>query len=153
MIFAPGPEMSGTTVDENGRAKAADGWKPSLAEVADYTKRHVTVTGALDMLAEGRGACEGLTRLANELWERKHHAPSSPGNPGAEPGEIARIAIVVWSGKDTATWETAKGGQLLSAEPLTEEMKKCALELHDVLKQHDGGVLVRPGHEASGDIS
>ena len=94
MIFAHGPEMPGATVDENGKGKPPVGWKPSLAEVADYTTRYTAVTGTLDMLAEGGATCEGLTRLAKELWRRERIAPSSPGNPGAEPGKIARIAIV-----------------------------------------------------------
>ena len=74
------------------------GAAPNLA--ADDDERR-----ALDVLAEGGATCEGRTRLAKELWEREPLAPSSPGNPGAEPGEIARIAVVVWNGSDTSTWE------------------------------------------------
>ena len=136
--------MPSATVDENGKVKAPLGWKPPLAEVADCTKRFMTVTWALDVLAEGGATCEGLTRLAKELWEREPLAALSLGNPGAEPSKIATIATVVWSGNDTATWETAKGGQLVRAQQLTEEMKKHALELHDVSKQYDGGVLIGP---------
>ena len=144
LIFAPGLEMPGTTVDENGKVKAPAGWKPSLAEVADFTKRFQTVSGTVDMLAEGGATCEGLTRLAKELWDRKPQAPSSPGNPGAEPGKIARIIVVIWNSNDNATWETAKGGQLLRAKPLTEDMKHRAIELHNVLRHYDGGVLIGP---------
>ncbi len=67
LIFATGPEMPGATVDENGKVKAPVGWKPLLAEVADCTKRYMTVFGTLDLLAEGGATCEGLTRLAKEL--------------------------------------------------------------------------------------
>ncbi len=102
------------------------------------------VTGAVDMLAEGGATCEGFAKLANQLLEREPLAPWSPGNLGAEPGKIPRIAIVVWSGNDVDTWEAAKDGQLQRAKPLTEEMKKRALELRDVLKQYDGGVLIGP---------
>ena len=99
-----------------------------------------TVSGLIDILAEGAATCEQLTAVAKELLERK---PKIAFDEKAE-SRIARIIIVVWNGNDCASFETAKGGVLYKAKPITEAVKARAKELQDVLKNYDGGMLIGP---------
>ena len=140
LIFTVGPETPGVTCDEKGKLKAPEGWKSSLGGIHETMKNFQTVSGLIDILAEGAATCEQLTAVAKELLERK---PKIACDEKAE-SRIARIIIVVWNGNDCASSETAKGGVLYKAKPISDAMKMRAKELQDVLKNYDGGMLIGP---------
>ena len=109
-----------------------------MTDIFELVKQHQTITGTCDMIAEGGATCEGLARLVKDLWGRK------PQVPGDEDGKVMRTAVVIWCCNDTATWGMAKGGKLLQARAPTPAMRSSAVDLRNLLKRYDGGVIIGP---------
>ena len=79
---------------------------------------------SLDMCVEGATTCQGLARLADEVWSR---APVK-----TEPFPVLRVAVVSWCCNDHSTFEKTKGGRY-KCKQVTAGMHEAARALRDRL--------------------
>ena len=131
-----GATTSGVTMNK-GKLVKPPNWSTSVADLHEGIKRFVGVNIALDMCVEGGTTCQGLARLADEVWSR---ALVETG-----PHKVIRIAVVSWCCNDHSTFNKQTGGKH-KCTAITAAMRAAAESLCDRLERYDAGIVIGPGH-------
>ena len=118
-----------------GKPAPPAGWQPSVADLHAAVKDKLDVDVASDIAAEGGATCKGLSRVVEEVWERR---PVETG-----PFRTLRIAVVSWCCNDIATWNKNKDGRY-KTKLVTPEMRKDAANLKLLLSRYDAGIITGP---------